>query len=180
MEKEYQDIFNEIQDTFGKSKLQPSQYSALALAYIGDAVYDLIIRTIVIDLGAGHVKNFHRMTSSVVKAEAQAKLMKILEDKLTEEEVAYYRRGRNAKSATSAKNASIVDYRIATGFEALVWLLVFDAPDGASYEIVARWSDRSRSDASQIMYSHDRSRSDAPQIMYSHDRSELNCFGTVV
>ena len=89
MEKEYQDIFNEIQDTFGKSKLQPSQYSALALAYIGDAVYDLIIRTIVIDLGAGHVKNFHRMTSSVVKAEAQAKLMKILEDKLTEEEVAY-------------------------------------------------------------------------------------------
>ena len=125
MEKEYQDIFNAIQDTFGKSKLQPSQYSALALAYIGDAVYDLIIRTIVIDLGAGHVKNFHRMTSSVVKAEAQAKLMKILEDKLTEEEVAYYRRGRNAKSATSAKNASIVDYRIATGFEALVgyWYL---------------------------------------------------------
>ena len=118
MEKEYQDIFNEIQDTFGKSKLQPSQYSALALAYIGDAVYDLIIRTIVIDLGAGHVKNFHRMTSSV-------KLMKILEDKLTEEEVAYYRRGRNAKSATSAKNASIVDYRVATGFEALVgyWYL---------------------------------------------------------
>ena len=117
MEKEYQDIFNEIQDTFGKSKLQPSQYSALALAYIGDAI--------VIDLGAGHVKNFHRMTSSVVKAEAQAKLMKILEDKLTEEEVAYYRRGRNAKSATSAKNASIVDYRIATGFEALVgyWYL---------------------------------------------------------
>ena len=53
-------------------------------------------------------------------------------------------------------------------------------PDGASYEIVARWSDRSRSDASQIMYSHDRSRSDAPQIMHSHDRSELNCFGTVV
>ena len=90
-----------------------------------DNLRDLIIRTIVIDLGAGHVKNFHRMTSSVVKAEAQAKLMKILEDKLTEEEVAYYRRGRNAKSATSAKNASIVDYRVATGFEALVgyWYL---------------------------------------------------------
>ena len=53
MEKEYQDIFNEIQDTFGKSKLQPSQYSALALAYIGDAVYDLIIRTI--EIGRAHV-----------------------------------------------------------------------------------------------------------------------------
>lgn len=125
MERQYQDIFDEIQEVFGESKLQPAQYSALALAYIGDAVYDLIIRTIVIDLGAGHVKNFHRMTSAVVKAESQAQLVKVLEDCLTEEETAYFRRGRNAKSATSAKNASIVDYRIATGFEALVgyWYL---------------------------------------------------------
>ncbi len=68
MEKEYQDILTRFRTPLEKSKLQPSQYSALALAYIGDAVYDLIIRTIVIDLGAGHVKNFHRMTSSVVKS----------------------------------------------------------------------------------------------------------------
>lgn len=125
MNREHQDIFEEIQETFGESRIKPEQHSALALAYIGDAVYDLLIRTIVIDLGAGKVKDFHRMTSSVVKAESQSKLMKALMSQLTEEEENVYRRGRNAKSATSAKNASIVDYRIATGFEALVghWYL---------------------------------------------------------
>lgn len=132
MKKGHQDIFEEIQETFGESRIKPEQHSALALAYIGDAVYDLIIRTIVIDLGAGKVKDFHRMTSSVVKAESQAKLMKVLLEQLTEEEENAYRRGRNAKSATSAKNASIVDYRVATGFEALVgyWYLTHQIERG--------------------------------------------------
>ena len=95
----------------------------MGLAYIGDGVYDLIIRTIVIDLGNGKVKNFHRLTSSVVKAESQAKLVKEILGLLTEEELAVYRHGRNAKAATSAKNASIIDYRLATGFEALLGYL---------------------------------------------------------
>lgn len=125
MENINRDIYNEIQEIFGQSKLKPEQYSALALAYIGDGVYDLIIRTVVIDLGAGKVKDFHRMTSAVVKAESQAILMKAIQEHLTEEEEAAFHRGRNAKSSTSAKNASIVDYRVATGFEALVgyWYL---------------------------------------------------------
>lgn len=132
MAKDNQDIYNEIQNIFGESKLKPQQYSALALAYIGDAVYDLIIRTIVIDLGAGKVKEFHRKTSSIVKADSQSNLMKVLQEQLTEEEEAVYRRGRNAKSATSAKNASIVDYRIATGFEALIgyWYLTHQMERG--------------------------------------------------
>lgn len=118
-----QDFFSQIQENFGKTTLQPDQYSALALAYIGDGVYDLIIRTIVIDLGNGKVKDFHRITSGIVKAASQAKLMRIMESDLNEQELSVYRRGRNAKSATSAKNASIVDYRIATGFEALIGYL---------------------------------------------------------
>lgn len=118
-----QDILVQIQDVFGESRLKPEQYSALALAYIGDGVYDLIIRTIVIDLGNGKVRDFHRITSSVVKAESQARLMKVILDQLEEKELAIYRHGRNAKSATSAKNASIVDYRVATGFEALIGYL---------------------------------------------------------
>lgn len=117
------DILTGIQSQFGESSLQPQQYSALALAYIGDGVYDLIIRTIVIDLGNGKVKDFHRITSGVVKAESQAKLMKAILEELTEEELAVFRHGRNAKSATSAKNASIADYRVATGFEALIGYL---------------------------------------------------------
>ncbi|MCI5501027.1 MAG: ribonuclease III [Lachnospiraceae bacterium] len=112
-----------VQKYFGDSKVKPEQYSALGLAYIGDGVFDLIIRTIVLDMGNGKVKNFHRITSSIVKAESQAKITKAILDELTEEENAIYKHGRNAKSSTSAKNASIVDYRIATGFEALIGYL---------------------------------------------------------
>ena len=117
------DFLESVEQYFGSSNLKPERYSSLGLAYIGDGVYDLIIRTIVIDLGNGKVKNFHRLTSSVVKAESQAKLVKEILGLLTEEELAVYRHGRNAKAATSAKNASIIDYRLATGFEALLGYL---------------------------------------------------------
>lgn len=123
MGKNMGDFLTDVEKYFGGSKLKPEQYSALGLAYIGDGVYDLIIRTIVIELGNGKVKNFHRLTSGVVKAESQAKLVKEILELLSEDELAVYRHGRNAKSATSAKNASIADYRVATGFEALLGYL---------------------------------------------------------
>lgn len=121
--EEKKDLLEQIEEVFGKSQRAPEQYSALGLAYIGDAVYDMIIRTIVVDLGNKKVSQFHRMTSSIVKAESQAELMKSILEELTEEEEAVFRHGRNAKSATSAKNASILDYRVATGFEALLGYL---------------------------------------------------------
>ena len=62
------DFLESVEQYFGSSNLKPEQYSSLGLAYIGDGVYDLIIRTIVIDLGNCKVKNFHRLTSSVLKA----------------------------------------------------------------------------------------------------------------
>ncbi len=131
-----QDFFSQIQENFGKTSLQPEQYSALALAYIGDGVYDLMIRTIVIDLGNSRVRKFHRITSGIVKAEAQAKLMHAIEQELDEEEMAIYKHGRNAKSATSAKNASIVDYRVATGFEALIGYLYLSHRMDRAMELV--------------------------------------------
>lgn len=98
-------------------------YSPLVLAYIGDAVYELVIRTKVVNRGNMQVNKLHNRTERLVKAEAQANLYKLLEEKLTEEEKAVYRRGRNAKSMTIAKNATMKDYRMATGFEALMgWL----------------------------------------------------------
>lgn len=127
-----------VQDAFGKGKLKPSQYSALGLAYIGDGVYDLIIRTIVLDLGNGKVKNFHRMTSNIVKAESQAKVVNAILDDLTDEELAIFKHGRNAKSATSAKNASITDYRIATGFEALIGYLYLSHKIDRAMELVKK------------------------------------------
>lgn len=132
------DFFGDIENFFGKSKLNPEQYSALGLAYIGDGVYDLIIRTIVIDLGNGKVKNFHRMTSNIVKAASQAKLMKVIMEELTPEEEAVFRHGRNTKSATSAKNASIVDYRVATGFEALMGYLYLKHEMPRALELVKK------------------------------------------
>ncbi|MDF2536739.1 MAG: ribonuclease [Bacillales bacterium] len=98
-------------------------YSPLTLAFIGDGVYDLIIRTIIVEQGNAPVNKLHKKVSSLVKAPAQMELFHKIETSLTEEELSMYKRGRNAKSFTSAKNASITEYRIATGLEALIGYL---------------------------------------------------------
>ena len=98
-------------------------YSPLTLAYIGDSVYDLIIKTMVVNEGNRQVKKLHQVTSKMVQASAQSEMMRVLQEILTEEEHAVYKRGRNAKSVSPAKNQSLTDYRRATGFEALIgWL----------------------------------------------------------
>lgn len=98
-------------------------YSPLVLAYIGDAVYELIVRTIVVNHGNCPVNQMHKKSSSLVKASAQAEMIHLIMEELTPEEKAIYKRGRNAKSATAAKNATIQDYRTATGFEAVAGYL---------------------------------------------------------
>ena len=98
-------------------------YSPLTLAYIGDSVYDLVIKTMVISEGNKQVKKMHQETSHLVQASAQSEIMRELQPLLTEEEHAVYKRGRNAKSVSPAKNQSLTDYRRATGYEALIgWL----------------------------------------------------------
>ena len=98
-------------------------YYPLTLAYIGDGIFDLVIRTVVVDKGNTSANQLHYHTSHVVKAATQAKMIQYLRERLTEEEADIYRRGRNAKSATMAKHATMRDYRMATGFEALMgWL----------------------------------------------------------
>lgn len=101
----------------------PRQLSPLVLAYIGDCAYDLIIKTKIVSEGNTQVNKMNKQASSLVKAEAQSIMIGVLEPLLTSDEEAVYKRGRNAKSYTSAKNASITDYRRATGFEALVGYL---------------------------------------------------------
>ena len=104
-------------------EVEAMEYSPLALAYLGDAVYELAIRTFVMNHGNTQVNKMHKKTAGLVKAEAQANFYKVLEEELTEEEKAVYRRGRNAKSVTMAKHATMKDYRMATGFEALMGYL---------------------------------------------------------
>ena len=98
-------------------------YSPLTLAYIGDGVYELVIRTILVKKGNCPVNRLHKKASSLVKAGAQSAIMDVIEEKLTPEELSVYRRGRNAHSPTMAKHATMADYRRATGFEALMGYL---------------------------------------------------------
>ncbi|HIV25618.1 MAG TPA: ribonuclease III [Candidatus Scatomonas pullistercoris] len=112
-----------LQHLFRLPEVNPKQYSPLTLAYIGDAVYELVIRTILVSRANTQVSKLHKKASSLVKAEKQSELVEILEPHFTPEEEHIYKRGRNAKSYTSAKNAGIVDYRRATGFEAVMGYL---------------------------------------------------------
>lgn len=102
-----------------------NQLNGLALAYIGDAVYEVYIRDFLLKTGLTKPNQLHRQATKFVSAKAQCFLMqRMLENELlTEEEVLIYKRGRNAHSHTSAKNADITTYRIATGFEALIGIL---------------------------------------------------------
>ncbi|MBT9777549.1 ribonuclease III [Clostridium sp. MCC353] len=110
-------------DSLKLGEIDVRTYSPLVLAYIGDAVYELVIRTKVINHGSMQVNKMHKKSSGLVKAETQARLIKALEEELTEEETAAFKRGRNAKSVSTAKHATVIDYRMATGFEALIGYL---------------------------------------------------------
>ena len=99
------------------------QIPGLTLAYLGDCIYELVIRTMLVERGMSHVSELNREASSRAKASAQAELLHKIEPFLSEEEAAAYRRGRNVKSASVAKHATVIDYRTATGFEALMGYL---------------------------------------------------------
>ena len=116
-------LLAKIKETFAVKEVDVRAYSPLTLAYIGDAVYDIIIRTVVVERANQAANVLHKKTSGYVKAQTQAAMIEVLLPELTADEEAVYKRGRNAKSYTTAKNASIADYRKATGFEALVGFL---------------------------------------------------------
>lgn len=103
--------------------LPAEQLSPLTLAFVGDAVYETYIRTRIAKDVNMQVAKLHKIAIKYVSAVAQSKIVHSIEDKFTEEEQNVYKRGRNAHSHTSAKNADIVDYRHATGFEALIGYL---------------------------------------------------------
>ncbi|MDE6907708.1 MAG: ribonuclease III [Lachnospiraceae bacterium] len=123
MEKGVIFMMEYLRDAFGMEDVDLRTYSPLTLAYIGDAIYDLIIRTLIVKQGNSRPEKMHKRTSGLVKASAQAEMIERLLPMLTEEEHAIYKRGRNAKSYTMAKNATMLDYRKATGFEALMGYL---------------------------------------------------------
>lgn len=112
-------ILSAIKQKFACGDVDIRTYSPLTLAYIGDAIYDLVIRTVIVGRANKPPNNLHKTVIKYVNAVTQARMIEALEEELTPEEEAVYHRGRNAKSYTSAKNASVADYRKATGLEAL-------------------------------------------------------------
>lgn len=102
-----------------------SYVSSLSLAHVGDAVFELLVRTYLINKGIGDVFELHKKTVSLVNAGAQAKMAKTLIPNLTEEEQSIFKRGKNAKVNTLPKNSSPADYHMATALETLfgyLWL----------------------------------------------------------
>ncbi len=112
---------------FGADKLNPKDYSAITLAYIGDTVYDLFVRCKILEKGERHINDIHKDAIATVSAAAQARSIHNIEEYLTQEELGILKWGRNAKSGHVPKNAEAVDYRWATGFEALIGYLYLDS-----------------------------------------------------
>ena len=132
------DFLEYYKKSMGLEPVDVRTYSPLVLAYIGDALYELMIRSKVINHGSMQVNKMHKHSAALVKASAQAQLIKALQEELTEEELAAYKRGRNAKSATMAKHATMIDYRMATGLEALVGWLFLTEQYARLVELVSR------------------------------------------
>ncbi len=131
-------LYEKILREFKIKKQDISTYSPLTLAYIGDGIYEIVIRSLVVGHGNGQVNKLHKKSSSLVKAETQSKIIKLLMDEMTEEEVHIFKRGRNAHSFTSAKNASSADYHMATGFEAVMGYLYMEGRMQRIFELVER------------------------------------------
>lgn len=144
-----QDICACMEELFQMQEVNIREYSPLALAYIGDAVYDLVIRSLVLNEGNRQVQKMHKRTSSMVQASAQARAAAAINDQLTEEEHAVYKRGRNAKSMSPARNQSVSDYHKATGFEALVGYLYLKKEWKRMLELIKAGLDALEDDAVQ-------------------------------
>ena len=124
---------------FSEKTPDPRQYSPLALAYIGDTVFDLYVRTKIMERGNLRVTDMHRRAVSLVRAESQAKMARMLQEEVLDpEEVGILKWGRNAKVNTHPKGASLADYHMATGLETLVGFLYLDGRRQRLGEILDR------------------------------------------
>ncbi|RRJ67380.1 ribonuclease III [Paenibacillus oralis] len=110
----------------------------LALAYIGDAVFEVAVRQHVMSRSNLRPHHLHRESTKYVSAKAQAQLLALLEPQLTEDEKTIVRQGRNAKSGTTPKNADVLEYRHATAFESLVGYLYYTGAHDRLRQLVAQ------------------------------------------
>ncbi len=132
------DMLDLIKDRFELEEVDMRRYSPLTLAFIGDCVFDLVIRTVVVERANQAPQKLHKKKSDIVKAPTQARMAEVLADEFNAEEEDHYRRGRNAKSYTSAKNAKINDYRKATGLEAVMGYLYMTGQNDRIVDLIKK------------------------------------------
>ena len=118
------------------SKEVISSYSGLALAYIGDSIYDLLVKKYFVMKSNMQPEKYHKIVTSIVSANAQSSFINYYMDKLTEEEQDVFRRGRNSSPHTKAKNASLQNYLEATGMEAVLGFLYLSGNEERLLKIV--------------------------------------------
>lgn len=116
------------------------QLNGIALAYLGDAAYEVYIRQHLLTKGISKPTKLQHIATHYASAKAQAALIDLMkEDKLlSDEEWSYFKRGRNANSHTHAKNTSVMTYRISTGFEAVMGYLKLAGKEERLAEL-AQW-----------------------------------------
>ncbi|MCR4689894.1 MAG: ribonuclease III [Lachnospiraceae bacterium] len=138
---EQNELAGQIASYFEIEKKDVKSYSPLTLAFLGDNIFDLVIRTILVQQANKAVNQLHKKKSTYVKAEAQALMADTILPELSEEEASVYRRGRNAKSYTMPKNAKVSDYRKATGLEALMGYLFLQEQTERILELIKKGMD---------------------------------------
>lgn len=127
----------EILTLLGTSPRDAMQMAPLSLAYVGDTVYDLYVRTLLVYGSDATVHNLHMTATKLVRASAQARASERLLPYLTEQEASVFRRGRNAHIGTVPHSASIADYRAATGLEAVLGYLFLRGEDARIRELMS-------------------------------------------
>lgn len=137
-ENEYGINYSNILGQFDIKEADIKTISPLTFAFIGDCIYDLVIRSLVVGKANTSSSSLHKKKSQIVKAQSQRESFEKIESILTQDELDVYKRGRNAKTHTSAKNASKTDYHIATGFEALMGYLYMSGQTARMLELIKR------------------------------------------
>lgn len=131
-------LYAYIKERFGEKDVDIRTYSPLTLAFIGDGVFDLVVRAYVVGRGNRQAHLLHKEKSGIVKAASQARMAELLYDSFTQKEREIYRRGKNAKPANTAKNATLTDYHKATGLEALCGYLFMTDETERLIELIQR------------------------------------------
>lgn len=131
-------LLSEIHKQFGECDVDIKTYSPLTFAYIGDAIFEMVIRTLIVEKGQRAANTLHKHTTKIVCAGTQAKMIDALAEELTQEESDIFRRGKNTNIHSSAKNASLSDYRKATGFEALCGYLYLSGRTSRVVELIKK------------------------------------------